>query len=110
MIATIQKLRSSVEDLLYPMLRPYSRADRDRLLAKAKETPLDHLEWIGILGALLLVAVLTRYSAAGLGAFDRVATGLANFAICLVLLGIIAGPFLVRRTNRGLRSLLHKAS
>ena len=102
----IQEFRSKVEDLLFPMLRPHSRSDRDRLLAKAKETPLDNVEWIGILGALLLVAVLTRYSATGLGTFDRVATGLANFVVCLVLLGITAGPFLVRRTRRGLRSLL----
>jgi hypothetical protein len=102
----IQNLRMNVEDLLYPMLRPYSRSDRDRLLAKAKETPLDNFEWMGVLGALAFVALLTRLSSGGLGAFERVATGLANFVACLVLLGITAGPFLVRRTRRGLRSLL----
>ena len=106
MIAMFQALRSSLENFLYPMLRPYGRSDRDRLLAKAKETPLDHVEWIGILSALLLVAVLTRYSGVGLGAFDRVAAGLANFVACLILLGITAGPFLIRRTRRGLHSLL----
>ena len=102
----IQKLRRSVEDLLYPMLRPYNRSDRDRLLKEAKRTPLDVIEWIGILGALLLVSALTRYSAADLGALGRFATALANFGVALVLLGITAGPFLVRRTRRGLRSLL----
>jgi hypothetical protein len=32
---------------------------------------------------------------------DRVATGLANFAICLALLGITAGPFLVSGQTAG---------
>jgi len=103
-------MRELIENVLYPEVRPYGRADRDRLLKKASETQLDTLEWLGILVGLVLVAGITRYSAAGLGLADRVAIAVANFIIALPLLVITGGPFLVRRTRRGLRSQLDRPS
>jgi hypothetical protein len=103
----IHRIKEEIENLLYPELRPYGRTDRDRLLQKAAETPLDFIEWAGILAALVFVVALTRYSVAEFGLADRIAVALVNFLVAMVLLGIAAGPFLVRRTRRGLRSQLH---
>ena len=101
-------VRESIENLLYPEVRPYGRDDRDRLLKKASETQLDLLEWIGILVGLVLVVSITRYSAAGLGLADRIAIAAANLLIALPLLVLTVGPFLIRRTRRGLRSQLRR--
>lgn len=102
----IQRIREEIENLLYPQLRPCGRTERDRLLRKAAETPLDFVEWAGILAALVVVVTLTRYSVTNFGLLDRIAVMLVNFVASLLLLGVTAGPFLVRRTRRGLRSQL----
>ena len=64
------------------------------------------LEWAGILLGLVVAVALTRYSVAEVGPMDRIAVGLVNFVVALLLLGVTAGPFLVRRTRRGIRSQL----
>ena len=102
----IETIRKKVENLLYPQLTPYRRNERDRLLRKAAETSLDFFEWTGILAAIIFAVAVTRYSAVDFGPLDRVVVALVNFAVSLILLGITAGPFLVRRTRRGLRSQL----
>jgi hypothetical protein len=61
------------------------------------------LEWAGILAALVVVVGITRYSGAAFGLADRFALVLANFLIAIPLLVATAGPFLFRRTKRGLR-------
>lgn len=99
-------LKGQIENLLYPELRLYGRADRDRLLKKASETPFDFLEWVGILGGLVLVVGLTRYGVSGLGLVDRFAVAFANFVLAVPLLIVMVGPFFVRRKRRGLRSQL----
>ncbi|RPJ32001.1 MAG: hypothetical protein EHM35_11905 [Planctomycetaceae bacterium] len=52
-----------IENLLYPELQAYGRKDRVRLLQEASKEPLDFLEWVGILTALVLVVSFTRYPA-----------------------------------------------
>ena len=99
-------IKEEIENLLYPELRPYGRSDRDRLLRNASDTPLEPLEWAGILLGLVVAVALTRYSVAEIGLMNRIAVGLANFVVALLLLGVTAGPFLVRRTRRGIRSQL----
>ena len=103
----IQKITDEIENLLYPELRPYRRNDRARLLRKATETPLDSIEWVGILVALVAVVNVTRYGVTDFGLVDRIAVGLVNFLVAILLLGVTAGPFLVRRTRRGLHSQLY---
>jgi hypothetical protein len=104
----METIRREVQNLLYPELRPYERADRDRLLKEATNTQFDLLEWIGILVGLFLVVGITRYSTAGLGFADRVAMAAVNLLIALPLLVFTVGPFLVRRMQRGLRSQLRR--
>jgi hypothetical protein len=103
----LEKIRQEIENLLYPELRPYRGNDRIRLLRKAAETPFDFIEWLGILAALVFVISLTRYGVADFGIVDRIIAGLVNFLVAIPLLGVTAGPFLVRRTRRGLHSQLH---
>ena len=100
------RLSELMENLLYPELRAYGRQDRARLLRDARQEPFELLEWAGILAALVIVAGLTRYSVAGFGLADRIAVALANFIVAVPLLVATAGPFLVRRTRRGLRQRL----
>lgn len=56
-----------------------------------------------MLAALVLVVSVTRYSVAGFGLVDRFAFMLANFLVAVPLLVVTVGPFLVRRTRRGLQ-------
>ena len=100
------RLSELMENLLYPELRAYGRQDRARLLRDARQEPFELLEWAGILAALVIVAGVTRYSVAGFGLADRIAVALANFLVAVPLLVATAGPFLVRRTRRGLRQRL----
>lgn len=99
----MDRLRELIENLLYPELQAYGRKDRAPLLREASKEPLDFLEWVGILAALVLVVSFTRYSVAEFSLVDRFAVALANFLVAVPLLVVSVGPFLVRRTRRGLQ-------
>jgi hypothetical protein len=99
----MDQLRDLIDNLLYPELRSYGRKDRVRLLQEASKEPLDFLEWVGMLAALVLVVSFTRYSIAGLGLVDRLAIAIANFFVAVPLLVVTVGPLLVRRNKRGLQ-------
>lgn len=91
---------------LFPELRRIDPSERAGALRKAKETPFDAVELIGLAVALLVTVSLTRYSAAGWGLAERVGAMLANFVVAIPVLVVLAGPFYVRRTRRGLRTYL----
>ena len=94
--------QNSLVLMVYPELRQYPSTERREALERARKGSLDTVEWIGILPALVLVAVLTRYSAQGLGLAQALGVALANFFAALGLLFVFAGPFLLRRTRRHL--------
>lgn len=96
-------LRMRIENLLYPELRPYGRRDRDRLLKAAGNTPHDLTEWAGILAAVAFASVLTSYGTVDLNMAQGFVVGVINYFVAAVLLALTAGPFLVRRTRRGVR-------
>ena len=100
----IQELRNKIENVLYPELRSYGRTDRDRLLREAGKAPFDFIEWGGIVVSLIFVAMVTRYKTIEFGMAGRLVIVAVNFLVAIPLLGVTAGPFLVRRTRRGLRS------
>jgi hypothetical protein len=99
----MEQLKELFENLLYPELRAHGRRDRARLLQEASKEPFDFLEWAGMLTALVLVVGVTRYSVAGFSLIDRFGLILANFLVAIPLLVVTVGPFLVRRTRRGLQ-------
>ena len=95
-----------IEYLLYPELKKVAPHHRERALKQAKEEPFDFIEWAGMMLGLVLAVSITRYSAAGFGVLERIAAALANFAVAVPLIVVMLGPFLVRRTRRGLKRYL----
>ena len=57
-----------------------------------------------------LVGALTSFALPAAFSLDRIAIVAANLLIALPLLALTAGPFLVRRTRRGLRAQLRSPS
>lgn len=95
---------------LYPELRKFDPADHGRALQKAKDANFDWIEILGMTLAVAFTVFLTRYSAAGFGLLERVGTAVANLAVAIPLLMVLAGPFYVRRVRRGLRAQLNDQS
>lgn len=95
-----------IEMLLYPELKSIAPHHQKHALKQAKEEPFELLEWAGTLVGIVIAVGVTRYSAAGFGVHERLVAALANFAIAVPLITILVGPFLVRRTRRGLQRYL----
>lgn len=91
-----------LELALYPELQGLAARERASARAQAAQEPLDYLEWGGILIGIVVATGLTRYSSDGMGASERLAALMLNFVIAVPILAAIVGPFLVRRTRRGL--------
>jgi hypothetical protein len=85
---------------VYPRLREVPVTARDETLRAARRTALDLLERIGVLAGLACTAAIVQ----GVGAdwSSPPARFTAQFAAALPLLCVLAGPFLLRRTRRGL--------
>jgi hypothetical protein len=95
--------------LLYPELRALPSRDGERLLERAKERPFDSVELLGMAAGLVLVTALTRYGVHYFDMAGRFGLALANFLVAIPLLALAVGPFLVRRTRRGLRAEMKQA-
>ena len=95
-----------IEMLLYPELKSIAPHHQTHALKQAKKEPFELFEWAGILVGIVISVSVTRYSAVGLGMVERLTATLANFAIAVPLITILVGPFLVRRTRRGLQRYL----
>ncbi len=89
--------------MLYPELRKFAADDRANALRVAAETRFDAIELIGVIIALAATVLVTRYSGTGMGLADRFGAAVANFVIAIPLLLLLAGPFYLRRTRRGLQ-------
>ena len=92
--------------LLYPELRKFPLERQAAVLRTASETGFDIIEYVGMAAALVLTVVLTRYSAIDMGLAERFGAAIVNFGVAMALLLVLAGPFYVRRTRRGLRAQL----
>ena len=94
------------EYLLYPELRQFEPGRQAGALKAASGTGFDAIEYVGLAVGLAATVLLTRYSAADMGLADRFGAAIANFIVAILLLLVLAGPFYVRRTRRGLRAQL----
>jgi len=90
----------------YPELRKFAPDDRPNALRIAAETRFDAVELLGVIIALAITVLITRYSGTGMGLADRFGAAVTNFVIAIPLLLLLGGPFYVRRTRRGLRKQL----
>ena len=94
------------EYLLYPELRQFEPGRQAGALKAAAETGFDAIEYVGLAAALAATVLLTRYSAVDMGLADRFGAAIVNFIVAIPLLLVLAGPFYIRRTRRGLRTQL----
>ena len=92
--------------LLYPELRKFEPGAQESALRKASDGSFDWIELVGLALALLVTVLLTRYAGTGMGLADRFGAAILNFIVAIPLLLVLAGPFYVRRTRRGLKALL----
>lgn len=92
--------------LAYPELRKFAPDGRANALRTATEVRFDAIELLGLIIALAVTVLITRYSGTGMGFADRFGAAVANFVIAIPLLLLLGGPFYVRRTRRGLRKQL----
>lgn len=85
-----------------PPLGEFPSAERDEVLARARETPFDLIEWIGVLAGVVFVTWLLRFEAAQVSAYPLPILYLAQFVTAAPLLLLLVGPFYWRCTLRGL--------
>lgn len=102
----IHSLFRSFQLLLFPDLARIPEQRRTAAMERARAEPLDIIEIAGILAAVVVVTSFTRYGLKDAFAVDRLAAALLNFGIAIPQLVLFAGPFLIRRTRRGLRAYL----
>jgi hypothetical protein len=93
-------IRGRLRLLAYPRLHDLPPSQWDGALGRARETELDTLEWIGIVGALGFVTYALRPEA-GAPVFPLILY-LEQFLLALPMLTGLVGPLLLRRTRRGL--------
>lgn len=93
---------------LLPELQRFARTDQDAALSRARRTPLDAIELVGMAIGLAVVTALTKVAAPEATAATRLALTLLNFAIAAPLLVLVLGPIHLRRLRRGLRQQLDR--
>jgi hypothetical protein len=94
------KIGRLVRLIAYPQLRHVPPEQWESMLRRARETEFDTVEWAGTVAGVAFAAFALR---AGGGEPDFLFTHLlGQFVLALPLLTILVGPFLLRRTRRGL--------
>ncbi|HEX4892244.1 MAG TPA: hypothetical protein VFV47_03080 [Hyphomicrobiaceae bacterium] len=104
----IQVLRQTLDMWLYPDLARIAPHHRERAMERARSEAFDFLEIAGLVAAIAAVTYVTRYVLKDPSLADRLLATVVNFIIAVPQLLLLAGPFLVRRTRRGLRSFLEQ--
>jgi hypothetical protein len=94
---------ATLAPLLHPRLRALAPAQRKAALRRAHRTSFDTFELVGMAAGLVAASLAARWALAhwlvGMGAAAEL--GVAALAVALAV-----GPFVFRRTRRGLRDVL----
>lgn len=101
-----EHLTDRLQILIWPELAAIAPNQRPSALERARTEPLDMVETVGVLAGVLIATLVTQYGLGHMEFADRVFVVLANFAVAVPLIAVLAGPFLVRRIRRGLRNVL----
>jgi hypothetical protein len=89
--------------MLYPELRRIPQDEQAAALQRARAQQLDSTERIGTIAAVVVASWLTNKLGVS-AAFGGGSVGFVGvFLVALPMIGLLAGPFLVRRTRRGFR-------
>lgn len=97
----LEGIGQNAQLLLYPSLTKLPSSQRKPALRAARATEFDFLERVGLIASMGICAYLLE--PVGKAADLYVARMLAQLLFALPLMGILAMPWLVRRTRRGLR-------
>jgi len=89
-------------------LKSLPESERLAVLERARETRFDLFELVGMAAGLALVTTVTGYAVDGLSISMRIVRAAANVVIAMPLLAVTFGPFVWRRTRRGVRAELEK--
>ena len=92
----------SLWHLVYPELDQIPETERKEAFRRAGLCDFDGIELAGMAFGLIATSALTRYAVAPT-AVGYVLEFLASLFLAVPLLAVLLGPFLVRRTRRGLR-------
>jgi hypothetical protein len=91
---------------LLPELKRFAPSEREQVLARARQTPLEALELAGMAAGLVVVTALTKFAVTEPAVASRLTAALLNFAVALPMLVAVLGPLHLRRLRRGLREQL----
>lgn len=91
--------------LLYPDLKRVPEHEWPVALNRARALPLDMVEIIGIVAGVVLVTWMLRDLMPAADVAAATTVNVMRFFLAIPLLALFAGPFLLRRTRRGLESL-----
>lgn len=91
--------------LLYPDLKRIPDHEWPLALNRARVLPLDMVELIGILAGVVLVSWMLRDWTPAADVVAATTLNVMRFLLAIPLLALFVGPFLLRRTRRGLESL-----
>jgi len=95
-------IRQALLIRLLPRLGAFPPDERDEMLARAGETRFDLIEWIGVLGGVMVVTWLLRFEAVPAAAAPLPILYFVQFVTAAPLLVLVVGPFYLRCTLRGL--------
>jgi len=93
---------------MLPQLRRLSGDDRRTALDRARATPFDVAELVGIALAVAAATAITRYALPEAPYGSSLLGLAANFALAVPLIAICIAPLHLRRLWRGLRRPAHR--
>lgn len=102
----LDTLRHGLLALALPRLDALPPGEREKAAEQARQIEFDATERIGIVAGVVLTAYLLRFDAAQAQAMSLPMRYLIQFISALPLLALLVGPFLLRRTRRGLEQVI----
>jgi|JI10StandDraft_1071094.scaffolds.fasta_scaffold356520_2 hypothetical protein len=102
----LDTLRHGLLAIALPRLDELPPGERERAVEQARQIEFDATERIGLVAGVVLTAYLLRFDVAQAQAMSLPLRYLMQFVSALPLLALLVGPFLLRRTRRGLEQVI----
>ena len=99
-------LRQGLQTIALPRLAELPPGEREKAAEQARQAEFDATERIGIVAGVVLTAYLLRFDPAQVQAMSLPLRYLVQFIAALPLLALLVGPFMLRRTRRGLDQVI----
>lgn len=99
-------LRHGLLAIALPRLAELPPAEREKAAEQARQIDFDATERVGIVAGMVLTAYLLRFDPAQAQTMSLPLRYLVQFIAALPALALLVGPFLLRRTRRGLEQVI----